>query len=137
LFGFAFGVLAKARVRGLSRWAFLLVKGTEPDHRGSRTFNDLAGSRSRGHALKRALLTQRDKSPAVALRFREAPAADVHLERVQDQLRHRELAVTLLAQGDELRLGFRLREVDVLGFLLRDRALTTRRSDRQGSNRAR
>ena len=34
--------------RGLSRWAFLLVKGTEPAHRGSRTFNDLAGSRSPG-----------------------------------------------------------------------------------------
>ena len=33
---------------GLSRWAFLLVKGTEPAHRGSRTFNNLAGSRSPG-----------------------------------------------------------------------------------------
>ncbi len=33
---------------GLSRWAFLLVKGNEPAHRGSRTFNDLAGSRSPG-----------------------------------------------------------------------------------------
>ena len=33
--------------RGLSRWAFLLVKGADPAHSGSRIFNGLAGSRSR------------------------------------------------------------------------------------------
>ena len=41
----AYGFLAprpeQGRDGGLSRWAFLLVKRTEPTHRGSRTFNDL------------------------------------------------------------------------------------------------
>ncbi len=31
--------------RGLSRWAFLLVKGADTAHSGSRIFNGLAGSR--------------------------------------------------------------------------------------------
>jgi hypothetical protein len=30
----------------LSHWAFLLVKGADPAHNGSRIFNGLVGSRS-------------------------------------------------------------------------------------------
>jgi hypothetical protein len=37
---------ARRRRPALSRWVFLLLKGAETAHSGSRTFNDLAGSGS-------------------------------------------------------------------------------------------
>jgi hypothetical protein len=42
---FSASVVYLAYQRGLSRWAFLLVKGVDTAHSGPRIFKDLAGSR--------------------------------------------------------------------------------------------
>src|SRR5690606_28711812 len=63
---------------------------------------------------------------AVGLGLRKAAGIDVHLQRVENQTRHRQRAVALLAQRHELLLRPALRHVDVGGLLLRDRRLPLR-----------
>src|SRR5690606_25255202 len=65
-------------------------------------------------------------SPAVALGLGQPTAIHVHLESVEDQLRHGKCAVASLPKIYELILGTILREVNILGLLLGDGAFPAR-----------
>lgn len=74
---------------------------------------------------------------AASFRFWEPATTDIHLQRMQDEPRHRQFPIALFAKLPERVFRLCLCQMDVFGALLSNGASRRNFYAQQGSNRAR